>query len=70
MTVVVKVQRPMVPPDGPWLVYDRANLHVVSLPTIPHGVRSQMGDDFKAYFHALWADGRWHIGNRVKSEGW
>lgn len=52
MTEIVKVQRPISPPDAPWLIYDRDRKHVdtVDPRLIPQYIHDQMEDDHKAYF--------------------
>lgn len=68
MTETVKVQRPIFPPDGPWLMYDRDRKHVVEVDAraIPQYVRDQMGKDHKAYFVGAWSSiVGWGLSERV-----
>jgi hypothetical protein len=49
--MIVKVQRPLFPPDAPWLVYDqRRTFHVTMQPTAE--LLDMMGSDDKAWFRA------------------
>ena len=51
MTIIVKVQRALYPPDAPWLAYDqRRTFNIMFEPT--DEVREMMGKDLKAYFKA------------------
>jgi len=70
---IVKVQRPLSPPDGPWLIYDRAEKHVdhVDARTIPKHIRDAMGCDHKAFFKGAWSSVvGWGLSQRVKEQGW
>ena len=59
MIRIVKVQRPIVPPDGPWLVYDESGEICEQIkPT--QWLREAMGGRLKAYFKA----------ERSAQEGW
>lgn len=71
MTEIVKVQRPVFPPDAPWLIYDRDRKHMreVDSRAIPQYVRDQMGDDMKAYFVGAWSGVvGWGLSNRVSDD--
>jgi hypothetical protein len=49
--VIVKVQRPLFPPDGEWLIYDqRRSFKILMSPT--QELLAMMGSDLKAYFQA------------------
>jgi hypothetical protein len=69
---VVKVQRPITDRRGPWLVYDQARQHVALVlgDELPLAVRNGMALADKAYFHALWTDGRWVFGERTRDRAW
>lgn len=70
---VVKIQRPIIPPDGPWLVYDRRKKHVQEFAEsrVPIFVKAALGDDLKGYFRGAWyaVDG-WLFGERVEDQEW
>lgn len=69
MVEIVKVQRPVMPPSGPWLVYDQRRKNMQQFePDI--GTKNKMGDDYKGYFRANFTHGKWHIGDRVKDQSW
>lgn len=75
MTETVKVQRPISTndPAAPWLIYDRARKHAVSVPAkvIPAHVVKAMGDDYKAFFVGAWSSiVGWGLSERVKDPGW
>jgi hypothetical protein len=73
MTETVKVQRPLFPPDGPWLIYGRNHKHSREVPhfLIPDYVKKAMGDDKKAYFVGAWSSiVGWGLSSRVKDEDW
>lgn len=65
-TRIVKVQKPVYPPDGAWLAYDEAQVH--SVPFWPdEWLREAMGGRMKAYFTATWSDeSGWIFKRRVK----
>ena len=71
---IVKVQRPLMPTDGPWCVYGkgRQNMRLVAPDKVPRPVKEAMGDDLKAYFHARWdqARGIWMMGQRTTEQDW
>ena len=72
---IVKVQRPMMTtdPTTPWLIYDKARKHQVTIPdaVIPKHVKDAMGDDFKAYFKGAWSSiVGWGLSERVKAQNW
>lgn len=52
--MIVKVQRPLSPPDGPWLVYDESREWMLYLPPddVPPEVKRTMETQVKAYFEA------------------
>lgn len=63
----VKVQRAVVPKEGPGLIYDQAQTHVTQQ-KLSRRVLEAMGDDLKGFFNAAWDGSQWHIGARIKSK--
>jgi hypothetical protein len=72
MTITVKVQRPIYPPDGLWLVYDEHQKLAMAIPgqEVPAGLREAMGTRMKAYFEATVIGDDVDIGERVPDEPW
>lgn len=73
MPEIVKIQRPITPPDGPWLVYDghRARRQLVEPADVPPHVKVAMGDAHRAYFKATWSPpGGWVFTKRVADQDW
>lgn len=69
-TMMVKLQRPMVPPDAAWLIYDKNRQfnEFIAVNDIPSSVTAAMRNDLKGYFEATRSDeGRWIFGKRVKA---
>jgi hypothetical protein len=60
---LVKVQRPLFPNDGPWLVYDAQRKVVEQIPPhkIPPKVRAKMSGKNKDYFWAELVGGQWQL---------
>lgn len=70
---IVKVQRPLNDPDGPWLIYDRAEKHVEHRISaiVSRYTREKMGDAHKAYFKAAWSSVvGWGLSDRVPDQDW
>lgn len=67
---IVKVQRPLNDPSGPWLVYDQTRMHRELIEKPPEALVRALGSDPKGYFAALWKGDRWVIGERVKDRAW
>jgi hypothetical protein len=74
VSTIVKVQRPLNPPEGPWLVYGQGkqNMRMVPDAKVPGSVRAAMKGHAKAYFRATWdrARGMWIVGERVTPQDW
>lgn len=72
VVTIVKIQRPMQPPDGPWLVYDQRRKMMQTMPqsALPPKVIRAMGDDLKGYFNATCGGGALVIGHRVAEQDW
>jgi hypothetical protein len=67
-TRIVRIQRPVVPADGPWLVYDEQRVHEQHQEPDPY-MRAMMGGRMGAYFWATWsADRGWMIKRRVREK--
>jgi hypothetical protein len=66
---VVKVQRPMGPPGGPWLVYtkDRQDFDFCERSV---ALIAKMEASSKMYCEAELIDGHWVIGKRVEDQDW
>lgn len=69
MGEIVKVQRAIVPKDGPALIYDRRRRHEIATPLSP-SVTKIMGDDYKLFFHAEWTGSTWIIGQQAPWQEW
>jgi arabinogalactan endo-1,4-beta-galactosidase len=69
MTEIVKVQRPVSPPRGPWLIYGEGRKHIRYFEPCER-MCAVMGDDFKAYFEAELIDDEWRTGKRVENQDW
>jgi len=56
--MIVKVQRPMAPTDGDWLVYDETRKHQWSIAAnqVTSAAKRKMGRRIKAYFEAETSD--------------
>jgi hypothetical protein len=71
---VVKVQRPLSPPDAPWLIYDNKMRHVEHRhpSLIPHHVHKVMASSPKAYFSADWSSDnhQWILRAEAKPRLW
>jgi hypothetical protein len=69
-TTIVKVQRPIMPADGPWLVYDQTRRRERLIDTPNPSVLAAMSGDLKAYFRATWTGTAWVIRERVADQPW
>lgn len=70
---IMKLQRPIIPVNGPWLIYNEGRTHEGPIPDDEIGadVREAMGDDLKGYFHGkLLPDGRFEIKKRIPNQDW
>lgn len=73
MTEIVKVRRPLNDQNGPWLIYDRAERHMVQVPAavIPQHVKRAIGTDLKGYFVGAWSSVvGWGLSERVEDQSW
>ncbi len=73
MIDTIKVQRPLFPPDGPWLIYGKGpkNMQIRPAAAVPKPVKAAMGNDHRAFFIGHWSPGvGWTIGDRVPNEPW
>jgi hypothetical protein len=67
-TRVVKVMRPIVPPDGPWRVFDQKLEHE-ELQEPTDWLREAMGGRMICFFVATWsADNGWTFTRRYKGK--
>jgi hypothetical protein len=72
-TLIMKLQRPITPPDGNWLIYDEAREYegFIPSPEIGADVRAAMGDDLKGYYEGeQLPDGRFSIKRRIANQDW
>ncbi len=69
MSEIVKVQRAIVPRDGPVLIYDKRRRHEVTVPLSDDLVKV-IGDEFKLFFNAEWTGSTWKIGDRAPWQSW
>lgn len=51
---IVKIQRPMMPPNAPWLIYSEHHSIYAFMPAdeVPAGVRDSVGEVGKVYWYA------------------
>lgn len=70
--MIVKVQKPLNVPDGPWLVYgeNREHMEHYREQDLPEHVRKTLITRPKAYFEATRSNDRWSIGKRVDAQSW
>jgi len=62
---LVKICRPVYPPNGPWRCYDRERKHVDEDYEPAPWVREAMGARMEGFFRAIWsADEGWVIKRR------
>lgn len=70
---IVKIQRPIAPPNGDWLIYDKERKLEGLVPDADIGpdIRNLMRKDFKGYFVGeRLPDGRFAVSRRVKDQNW
>ena len=67
--MIVKIQCPISPPDGPILVYDQKRRFVLSLEPAPEILKA-MGRDYKGYFEVERDNGGIKIISRVADQNW
>ena len=73
MPEIVKIQRCLEPPDGPWMVYDqhRQRRQYIDPSDVPAHVKVAMGEAHKGYFRATWTPpGGWTITKKVADQNW
>jgi hypothetical protein len=64
--MIVKVQRPLFPPDGPWFVRNKnRTINIMLSEGVP-----EIGNDLKAYFRADYTNGKLKLIERVPDEPW
>lgn len=71
--MIVKLQRPMFPPNGPWMAYDKKHKFeaFIDPSKIEKRVLDLMGDAPKGYFEAeLRSDGQLEILRKVADGAW
>lgn len=69
--MIVKVQRPVTPPDAPLLVYDRTRTYLATLEQAGQPeLLQRLGRDLKGYFAAAVIDGRLVVRQRVPAQPW
>lgn len=66
---IVKIQRSTISGVGESLVFGPGKAHAVMVP-ISSATLKAMGPDMKAYFHAVWWDKYWVIGERAPNQEW
>ena len=67
--MIVKVQRAIVPPDGPALIYDRERSFHCHAPMSPE-LSEMLDGDLKAYFEADLVGDQVVVGDRVEDQDW
>lgn len=77
MSVIIKVQRPVISSDReqPWLLYDEDRSHsvMISGDKVPKAWIKLMGSDYKMYCQAEWfsiPEGHWEIYRKVARQEW
>lgn len=71
--MIIKLQRALFPPDGPWLAYneDRSLQSSIDDAKVPTAVKNAMGDRPKGFFNTTLDErGRLIWGQPVKDPGW
>lgn len=67
--MIVKIQKPIMPPDGAVLIYDQRRRHMESLP-MNAKLAKLLGDRLKVYAEAEYRGGTWIVGQRVPDQTW
>lgn len=67
--MIVKIQRAIVPPTGPALVYNQDRSFHCFTPMNPE-LAARMEGDPKAYFDVEMVEGTLEIGDRVRDQDW
>jgi hypothetical protein len=73
MTEIVKLQRPVSPPNGPWLAYAQGSqkMRMISADRLPTHVIEQMFGINKAFFEGTFDfENGWTFGRRVEMQDW
>jgi hypothetical protein len=71
--IVVKIQRPLSDPAGPWMIYDqgRSFVGLLAADDVPRGLRRAMRSDCRAFFLAELSPGAAPVVlGRVPDEDW
>jgi hypothetical protein len=67
--MIVKLQRALMPPDGPVLGYDQRREHEIRMP-MTRALSRLFGDEVKVFVDAEFCDGLLQIKRRVANQGW
>jgi hypothetical protein len=67
--MIVKVQRPLYPPDAPCLIYDKSRRFVRQQHLCEYDAK-KMGNDYKAYFTAKKYYRELVLLNRIPDQDW
>lgn len=73
LKLIVKLQRPIDPPDAEWLASDESHSFEspIRAKDVPDAIRTAMADDLKGYFEGeIQADGCVKIRRRVPDQRW
>lgn len=73
MMEIIKVQRPLNDPNGPWLIHDKNRKHpeVRRPELVTRYLQERMGTDQKAFFMGAWSSVvGWAINDRVEDQDW
>lgn len=72
MAEILKVQRPLNPPDAAWLIYnrDRSITSLIPRSEVPDNIVKMMGNDPKMYVFGELIGGDVYLGNKAKEQSW
>ena len=62
---IVKIQRPVVPPDGDWLAFDEQEEHIEHFQPDAH-MRETVGARMVTWWRATWSAEGWIFKQRLK----
>jgi hypothetical protein len=68
-SMIVKIQRPITPPEAPAMIYDERRLHTEYRQLGKRDLKV-MGSDMKVYRQAKWTGHKWKLGDRVVAQRW
>lgn len=72
MAEIVKIQRPVQPPNGPWLIYNEGQTVYMMLPpsSVPDDVKQLMGTEYKIYAEGFVVGDSLTVGKKVGEQPW